>query len=67
MPENYLAIADRKKDVSSRCGENVSSIEVEDCIFSHPDVVEVAVVGTPARQVGRDGHGAGPWSRRARR
>ena len=28
-------------------GENVSSIEVEDVIFSHPDVAEVAVIGVP--------------------
>jgi acyl-CoA synthetase (AMP-forming)/AMP-acid ligase II len=28
-------------------GENVSSIEVEDAIFSHPDVAEVAVIGVP--------------------
>ncbi|HTD49454.1 MAG TPA: AMP-binding protein [Acidimicrobiia bacterium] len=45
--EHYLAIADRKKDVIISGGENVSSIEVEDCIFSHPAVAEVAVVGIP--------------------
>jgi acyl-CoA synthetase (AMP-forming)/AMP-acid ligase II len=45
--EHYLAIADRKKDVIISGGENVSSIEVEDCIFSHPSVAEVAVLGVP--------------------
>jgi acyl-CoA synthetase (AMP-forming)/AMP-acid ligase II len=50
--ENYLAIADRKKDVIISGGENVSSIEVEDCIFSHNDVVEVAVVGIPHEKWG---------------
>ena len=45
--ENYLTIADRKKDVIISGGENVSSIEVEDCIFSHPSVAEVAVIGIP--------------------
>src|SRR4029079_19639188 len=45
--ENYLTIADRKKDVIISGGENVSSIEVEDCIFSHPAVAEVAVIGVP--------------------
>jgi len=50
--ENYLAIADRKKDVIISGGENVSSIEVEDCIFSHADVVEVAVVGIPHEKWG---------------
>ena len=50
--ENYLAIADRKKDVIISGGENVSSIEVEDCIFSHPAVVEVAVIGVPHEKWG---------------
>jgi fatty-acyl-CoA synthase len=45
--ESYLTIADRKKDVIISGGENVSSIEVEDCIFSHPAVAEVAVIGAP--------------------
>ena len=44
---NYLTIADRKKDVIITGGENVSSIEVEDAIFQHPDVTEVAVIGIP--------------------
>lgn len=43
----YLTISDRKKDVIISGGENVSSIEVEDVIFQHPDVVEVAVIGIP--------------------
>ena len=50
--ESYLTIADRKKDVIISGGENVSSIEVEDCIFSHPAVVEVAVVGIPHEKWG---------------
>ena len=33
-------------------GENVSSIEVEDAIFSHPDVAEVAVIGVPDEKWG---------------
>jgi fatty-acyl-CoA synthase len=45
--DGYLAIQDRKKDVIISGGENVSSIEVEDVIFSHPDVAEVAVIGVP--------------------
>jgi len=50
--ENYLTIADRKKDVIISGGENVSSIEVEDCIFSHRAVAEVAVIGTPHEKWG---------------
>jgi fatty-acyl-CoA synthase len=45
--EHYLTISDRKKDVIISGGENVSSIEVEDAIFSHPEVAEVAVIGVP--------------------
>ncbi len=45
--DGYLTIADRKKDVIITGGENVSSIEVEDALFSHPDVQEVAVIGVP--------------------
>ncbi len=45
--QSYLSIADRKKDVIISGGENVSSIEVEDRLFSHPAVAEVAVVGVP--------------------
>jgi acyl-CoA synthetase (AMP-forming)/AMP-acid ligase II len=45
--EGYLVIADRKKDVIISGGENVSSIEVEDALNSHPAVREVAVIGIP--------------------
>ncbi len=50
--EGYLSISDRKKDVIITGGENVSSIEVEDVIFSHPDVAEVAVIGVPDEKWG---------------
>jgi acyl-CoA synthetase (AMP-forming)/AMP-acid ligase II len=50
--EGYLSITDRKKDVIITGGENVSSIEVEDCVFSHPAVAEVAVIGVPSEQWG---------------
>jgi len=45
--EGYLTISDRRKDVIITGGENVSSIEVEDALYSHPDVAEVAVIGVP--------------------
>jgi fatty-acyl-CoA synthase len=45
--DGYVTIVDRRKDVIITGGENVSSIEVEDVIFSHPDVAEVAVIGVP--------------------
>ncbi len=50
--ENYLTISDRKKDVIISGGENVSSIEVEDTLFSHPAVAEVAVIGVPDEKWG---------------
>ena len=45
--DGYLTISDRKKDVIISGGENVSSIEVEDALFSHPAVAEVCVIGVP--------------------
>ena len=45
--DSYLVISDRKKDVIITGGENVSSIEVEDCLYQHPGVAEVAVIGVP--------------------
>ena len=47
VTDGYLTISDRNKDVIITGGENVSSIEVEDVIASHPAVREVAVVGIP--------------------
>ena len=45
--ENYIHIVDRKKDIIISGGENISSIEVERAIFSHPAVLECAVVSAP--------------------
>ncbi|MGH4024998.1 MAG: AMP-binding protein [Pseudonocardiaceae bacterium] len=50
--QGYLSISDRKKDVIITGGENVSSNEVEDCVFSHPAVAEVAVIGVPSERWG---------------
>jgi len=46
----YLYILDRKKDMIKPGGENVYSPEVESVIASHPDVLEVAVIGVPDEQ-----------------
>jgi acyl-CoA synthetase (AMP-forming)/AMP-acid ligase II len=48
----YLTISDRKKDVIITGGENVSSIEVEDCLFQHAAVAEAAVIGVPDEKWG---------------
>jgi acyl-CoA synthetase (AMP-forming)/AMP-acid ligase II len=50
--EGYLTISDRKKDVIITGGENISSIEIEDALFSHPSVAEVAVIGVPSDKWG---------------
>jgi acyl-CoA synthetase (AMP-forming)/AMP-acid ligase II len=50
--DNFVIISDRKKDVIISGGENVSSIEVEDAIFQHPEVTEVAVIGIPDEKWG---------------
>ena len=50
--EGYLTISDRKKDVIISGGENISSIEVEDALFSHDAVAEVAVIGVPSDKWG---------------
>jgi len=46
--DGYLYFRDRLKDYIRRRGENVSSVEVEQTVLSHPDVLEVAAVGVKA-------------------
>ena len=48
----YAVISDRKKDVIITGGENVSSIEVEECLYRHPAVAEAAVIGVPHERWG---------------
>jgi acyl-CoA synthetase (AMP-forming)/AMP-acid ligase II len=48
----FIVISDRKKDVIITGGENVSSIEVEDALCSHPAIAEVAVIGVPDEKWG---------------
>jgi fatty-acyl-CoA synthase len=49
---DYLVISDRKKDVIISGGENVSSLEVEDCLYQHAAVAEAAVIGVPDKRWG---------------
>jgi fatty-acyl-CoA synthase len=46
-PDGYIKIKDRSKDVIISGGENISSIEVEDVLYRHPDVLAAAVVAKP--------------------
>jgi fatty-acyl-CoA synthase len=55
-PDGYLTIVDRKKDLIVSGGENVSSVQVENAIASHPSVLEVAVVGMADERWGEVPH-----------
>jgi acyl-CoA synthetase (AMP-forming)/AMP-acid ligase II len=46
-PDGYIELRDRQKDIIISGGENISTIEVEQAIARHPDVLEVAVVAVP--------------------
>src|SRR5438552_6909249 len=46
-PDGYIELRDRKKDIIISGGENISTIEVEQAIAQHPDVLEVAVIAVP--------------------
>ena len=50
--QGYLYVVDRLKDMIITGGENVYSLEVEDALYTHPDVQECAVVGSPHREWG---------------
>lgn len=45
--DNYLRILDRSKDIIISGGENISSIEIEDVLYTHPQVLEAAVAARP--------------------
>ena len=45
--DGHLALTGRLKDVIVRKGENISAKEIEDLLYTHPEVVEVAVIGLP--------------------
>ncbi|MBT8412797.1 MAG: AMP-binding protein, partial [Boseongicola sp.] len=51
-PDGYVEIRDRAKDIIISGGENISSIEVEKALYSHPDVSLVAVVAMPDEKWG---------------
>jgi fatty-acyl-CoA synthase len=51
-PDGYIELRDRSKDVIISGGENISTIEVENALYGHPDIHEVAVVGVPDEKWG---------------
>jgi long-chain acyl-CoA synthetase len=50
--DGYLFIVDRKKEIIIRGGENISCIEVEQALYTHPDVAEASVFGLPDERFG---------------
>lgn len=52
--EGLVYLVDRAKDIVIRGGENISTVEVEAVIHDHPDVMEVAVFGTPHDRLGEE-------------
>ena len=46
-PDGYAKIKDRSKDIIISGGENISTLEVEDVLYSHPAILEAAVVARP--------------------
>ena len=51
-PDGYAEIRDRSKDIIISGGENISSLEVEECLYRHPKVMEAAVVARPDEKWG---------------
>lgn len=53
--DRFIVITGRKKDIIIRSGENISPKEVEDLLFTHPAVAEVAIVAMPSALTGEKG------------
>jgi acyl-CoA synthetase (AMP-forming)/AMP-acid ligase II len=51
-PDGHVVLTGRLKDIIIRKGENISAKEVEDVLYAHPKVADVAVVGLPDRERG---------------
>jgi long-chain acyl-CoA synthetase len=52
--EGFVYIVDRAKDMLIRGGENVYCVEVESVLYTHPDVIDAAVVGIPHKVLGEE-------------
>lgn len=50
--DSYVQILDRKKDIIISGGENISTVEIENTLYQHPDVLEVAVIPVPDKKWG---------------
>ena len=52
--DGFITIVDRAKDMLIRGGENIYCVEVEAALYTHPDVVEAAVVAVPHKELGEE-------------
>lgn len=50
--DGYVTITGRIKDLIIRGGENIHPLEIENCLFAHPGVSNVSVVGVPDQRYG---------------
>ena len=55
-PDSYIEVKDRSKDIIISGGENISSLEVEEVLYRHPDIMEAAVVAHPDDKWGEVPH-----------
>ena len=51
-PDGYIELKDRAKDIIISGGENISSVEIENTLYRHSDILEAAVVAKPDEQWG---------------
>ena len=56
-PDGYIELKDRSKDIIISGGENISSVEIENVLYQHPDILEAAVVARPDETWGET-----PWA-----
>ena len=52
MRDGFIRLVDRTKDLVKSGGEWISSVELENAIMAHPDVVEAAVIAVPDERWG---------------
>ena len=50
--DGFIYLVDRKKDVVISGGENIYPVQIENFLSSHPDILDVAVIGTPDERLG---------------
>ena len=51
-PDGYIELKDRSKDIIISGGENISSVEIENVLYQHPEILEAAVVARPDEKWG---------------